>query len=108
MNEEEKKVVSKMISIYCRSKHDSGKDLCEECNTLNNYASQRLERCPFGEKKPTCGSCSVHCYKSDMREKIRNVMRFAGPRMLLLNPFITIKHYHKEYQRKRAFQTTNR
>lgn len=107
MNEEEKKVASKMISIYCRSKHGSGIGLCEECITLYNYANQRLERCVFGEEKPTCGSCSVHCYKPDMREKIRNVMRFAGPRMLFLNPIITIKHYHKEYQRKRAVHINN-
>ena len=101
MNEEEKKVVSIMISIYCNSKHGTRKVLCEECNKLNSYAHGRLERCPFGEYKPTCGSCTVHCYKKDMRGMIKEVMKMAGPRMLFLHPIITIKHFYRENQRNR-------
>ncbi len=105
MNEGEKKVVSRMIAIYCRSRHDSQNGLCEECESLNSYALLRLERCPFGDGKPSCGSCTIHCYKKDMREKIRDVMRFAGPRMLLLHPIDTIKHYYKEIRKKRILNS---
>lgn len=106
MNEGEKKVVSRMIAIYCRSKHNSqNKKLCEECESLNSYALVRLERCPFGEGKPSCGSCPIHCYKKDMREKIRVVMRFAGPRMLFLHPIDTVKHYYKERTRKKILNS---
>lgn len=103
MNAEEKKIVTRMVSIYCRSAHGSKAQLCDECNALLIYAHQRLERCPFGEEKPTCASCPIHCYKSDMRLKIKEVMRTAGPRMLFLHPIDAIKHFHKERQRNRHF-----
>lgn len=103
MNEAEKRVVGKMIAIYCRGRHGSTGQLCEECGSLLRYAEQRLERCPFGEQKPTCGSCPVHCYKSDMRQQIREVMRFAGPRMLLWHPIDTLRHFYKEHQRDRRY-----
>ncbi len=103
MNEEEKKVVSRMIAIYCRSKHGKGKELCDACAVLNSYALERLERCPFGEDKPTCGTCSVHCYKKDMRQQVRVVMRFAGPRMLFLHPVDTIRHFKRERELKKKF-----
>lgn len=101
MNDEEKKVVNKMITLYCNSKHNTKEQLCAPCLELNEYALARLERCPFGENKPTCGSCSIHCYKPKMKKQIQIVMRFAGPRMLLLNPIYTIRHFYKEYKRNR-------
>jgi hypothetical protein len=103
MNAEEKKIVTRMVSIYCRSAHGSKEQLCNECNALLSYAHQRLERCPFGEEKPTCASCPIHCYKSGMRLKIKEVMRTAGPRMLFLHPIDAVKHFHKERQRNRHF-----
>ncbi|CEA16069.1 MAG TPA: nitrous oxide-stimulated promoter family protein [Fermentimonas caenicola] len=101
MNEGEKKVVSKMISIYCRSKHNQKNELCIECESLNNYALQRLERCPFGDDKPTCGTCTIHCYKRDMRQRIKEVMRFSGPRMLFAHPIEAIRHFNRERKRKK-------
>lgn len=103
MNAEEKKIVTRMVSIYCRSAHGSKAQLCNECNALLTYAHQRLEHCPFGEEKPTCASCPIHCYKSGMRLKIKEVMRIAGPRMLFLHPIDAVKHFHKERQRNRHF-----
>ena len=103
MIEAEKRVVGKMIAIYCRGRHGSTGQLCEECGSLLRNAEQRLERCPFGEQKPTCGSCPVHCYKSDMRQQIREVMRFAGPRMLLCHTIDTLRHFYKEHRRDRRY-----
>ena len=104
MNEEEKKVVNKMIALYCNSNHNTKGILCDNCQELNDYAFARLERCPFGENKPTCGSCSIHCYKPEKKEQIKKVMRFAGPRMLLISPIYTIRHFYKEYKRNRLFE----
>jgi len=103
MNEREKKVVSNMIAIYCRSRHGSAEGLCEECITLRVYALRRLEQCPFGEDKPTCDRCSIHCYKNDMRLKIKEVMRVAGPRMLFMHPLDAITHFYRERRRNRNF-----
>ena len=80
-----------MIALYCRRRHQSEK-LCPICDELAKYALKRLANCPYGEDKTTCVNCVVHCYKSDMRERIRDVMRFAGPRMLLRHPILAISH----------------
>ncbi len=42
------------------------------------------------KKKTFCANCKVHCYKPQMREQIRQVMRFSGPRMLLYHPVLAI------------------
>ena len=89
--EREKEVVSLMISLYCRKKH-GGKTLCPECAALDDYARSRSDRCPFMETKTFCSACKVHCYQPEMREKIRTVMRWAGPRMLPVHPVLSIKH----------------
>ena len=88
----ESKTVEAMIGLYCRGKHDNGPALCEECETLRDYARQRLEKCPFQEGKTTCAKCPIHCYKPDMRAQIRAVMRYAGPRMLYRHPVLTLRH----------------
>lgn len=84
--------VTTMIKIYCNGNHGSLKgDLCDECIELAQYAEQRIKNCRFGEKKPVCGKCTVNCYKPQMREKIRNVMRYSGPRMIL-HPLMLFNH----------------
>lgn len=66
--------------------------MCAECAALAGYARRRLERCVFGDAKPTCANCVVHCYRADMRERVREMMRWAGPRMLLRHPVLAIRH----------------
>ena len=88
----EQKMVSQMIALYCRKKHRRGHGLCESCAKLEEYARQRSARCPVMETKTFCSSCKVHCYKPEMREKIREVMRFSGPRMMLYHPLTAMRH----------------
>ncbi len=90
----EQEVVELMIRLYCRGNHrSSGKNpLCPECQELLEYAKARSERCPFMENKTFCSNCKVHCYKPEMREKIRVVMRYSGPRMLLYRPGLALWH----------------
>ena len=91
--EEEKKVVTEMIGLYCRGKHGTRKgSLCPDCRMLVEYASQRISFCPFMEDKTFCSACAVHCYKPEMREKIREVMRFSGPRMIFHRPVMAVRH----------------
>jgi predicted amidophosphoribosyltransferase len=89
----EHQTVSKMIALYCRAHHTPHHgELCAKCQSLAEYARERIERCPFGWQKPTCAKCPVHCYKPDRREDIRQVMRYAGPRMLLYHPWLAVLH----------------
>jgi hypothetical protein len=88
----ERETIDAMIGIYCRGHHDTRRELCEECAALREYAFARLGRCRFGEGKPTCANCPIHCYKPAMREQVRTVMRYAGPRMLTRHPILAIHH----------------
>jgi len=91
--EREKRTVEAMIRLYCRHNHRSpNKELCPECQELLAYAKKRAENCKFGEDKPVCANCPIHCYKKDMREKIRAVMRYAGPRMIIYHPVMAVQH----------------
>lgn len=89
----ELKTIEAMVSMYCRGHgHGGGVPLCTGCAELLEYATRRLERCVFGDAKPTCANCIVHCYSADMREQVRVVMKWAGPRMLLRHPILGILH----------------
>ncbi|MCW4005625.1 MAG: nitrous oxide-stimulated promoter family protein [Candidatus Bathyarchaeota archaeon] len=89
----EKKTIEAMVQIYCRAHHHgAGGELCVECSEFLSYAFARLDKCPFQEKKSTCGKCTVHCYKPDMLEKVKTVMRYSGPRMLLYHPALALHH----------------
>ena len=90
--EREKKTVKIMIEIYCRKKHKHKDGLCDECTELLEYAHKRLSFCKFGENKSTCGKCPIHCYKKDMKAKIKDVMKFSGPRLIIYNPLELIRH----------------
>lgn len=100
----EKETVSKMISIYCKKKHGTKQGLCPECAALQKYAKMRSDKCPFMETKTFCSNCKVHCYKPDMREKIRDVMRFSGPRMLFVHPVMAIRHVIESKKEKRRLE----
>jgi hypothetical protein len=88
----EEKTIEAMISIYCHGNHGSRTPPCHDCENLRIYAKQRVATCPLGEKKTTCAKCPIHCYKPKMREKIREVMRYAGPRMLYKHPLLALFH----------------
>ena len=89
----EKETVSKMIALYCRKKHASApSQLCRDCHALEITAHQRIERCPYGAAKPTCARCPIHCYRPGQRDAIRQVMRYAGPRMLIYHPRLAVLH----------------
>ncbi len=90
--EREKRTVSLMIGMHCRHNHPHGNGLCEECAALQEYAMRRTEACRFGSDKPVCSACPVHCYKPGMRERIRGVMRYAGPRMIWHHPGLAVLH----------------
>lgn len=91
----EARTIRAMIGIYCRGHHDAGKQLCPQCSELEQYALKRLACCPFGEHKPACGDCKIHCYKPEMKAKIREVMKYSGPRMLLYHPWLALVHVWK-------------
>lgn len=93
--ERECRTVRAMIGLYCRCKHHMPYGLCDECSSLLSYAEKRLEKCPFQGDKPACSRCAIHCYEPEMRERIREVMHFSGPKMIWHHPFLAIGHLLK-------------
>lgn len=95
----EKLIVRDMITLYCRNVHHS-KELCDECRALADYAEERSDHCPYMAEKSFCSQCKTHCYKPMMREKIRQVMRYAGPRMIFHHPIAALRHlYYSKIKR---------
>jgi len=100
----EAKTIAAMIALYCRDHHETGQDagvagdaaqtsaLCPDCAELLAYARLRLEKCRYGAGKPTCANCETHCYRPQMRERVREVMRYSGPRMLTRHPLLAVAH----------------
>ena len=100
--QKELSVVKLMIEFYCHKHHHTKKhDLCPECQELYEYVEFRRSKCPFGDKKPFCANCKIHCYKPDMREKIRQVMRYSGPRIVFVHPIIAFRHLIETKKEKR-------
>ena len=96
----QQRTIEAMLHIWCEAQpgHHRARygDLCAGCEGLFDYASYRLLKCPYGEEKPTCKKCPIHCYTRDRREQMHEVMRFAGPRMLLRHPVLAIRHLRDE------------
>lgn len=99
--ERETRIVSQMIAIHCAGKHPKeertergfcGEPLCPDCKALDDYACLRTQRCRRMGEKVSCEACPNHCYAPAMRAQIREVMRYAGPRMLKRHPISAIRH----------------
>ena len=104
--QQEKQLVGEMIELYCHCQHHSTKGvLCADCQALSSYANLRIESCPFMETKTFCSACKVHCYQPAMREKIRTVMRWAGPRMLPKHPVLSMRHVMVTLRSRRENRT---
>jgi hypothetical protein len=89
------RTMERMVDIWCRDKHGADPRRagpCPECREFLAYARRRLEKCPYGEDKPTCAKCPIHCYKRAQRELARDIMRYAGPRMTFRHPWLSLMH----------------
>ena len=108
---EEVAMVREMIALWCQGHHagaaergeKGGPDvrvrlgrhevrLCPACAELAAYATARVGRCPHMGTKTFCSACPTHCYRPEMRERIREVMRWSGPRMLRYRPVPALRH----------------
>lgn len=105
------RLLGDFAAIYCRGVHSkavrgplvsdgaalgvygrTAPRVCVECGDLLRYAEQRRAACPK-DPKPFCSNCDTHCYKSDMRERVREVMRYSGPRsMFTRHALAGVKH----------------
>ena len=102
--QKETEVVTLMIGLYCKRKHHGSGGLCAVCSELLEYVKLRRSKCPWGDNKPFCSNCRIHCYQPQMRQRIKDVMRFSGPRMLLYHPVIAIRHLMETQRQKKKMK----
>lgn len=96
----EKELIHKMILLYCNAKHP-GKGLCRECGKLEAYAMTKIERCPLGDAKTSCSKCRIHCYKEPEQSRIREVMKYSGPKIAFRAPVLMFKYLYVKNRKKR-------
>lgn len=104
--EQEKKLIPQMVKIYCKGhKHERGEDeLCPECRELLDYSLFRLDKCPFKKNKQFCSFCKIHCYKPDMKVKIKDIMKYSGPKLLFSHPIFSISHVVQMIKYKKSLK----
>lgn len=92
----EAETIRAMVRLYCKAHHapapQNPNGVCAKCQAFLDYALKRLACCPFGEEKPVCAKCRIHCYKPAERETAREIMRWAGPRLLWHHPIMAVRH----------------
>ncbi len=99
--ERERETMKVMVEIYCKDHHHPFETPCKECQEFLDFALFRLTQCPFQEKKPACQNCQIHCYRSnqEMRRKAKQVMGYAGPRMLMKHPYFSLMHVIDKFRK---------
>ena len=104
-------VLAEFIHIYCADMHPDaatfrpessgavGRYLapvefsyCADCLKLLLHAASKRILCPY-DPKPACKKCDTHCYGPGYRERIREVMRYSGMRLIRRGRFGLLKKY---------------
>lgn len=110
--EKEKKIIPIMIAKYCKGNHKAerkaqgvkGKLVCAECKELTEYALFRLDKCPFKVNKKFCSFCKIHCYKPEMRGRIKQVMKYSGHRLMFRYPIFCFSHVAQMIKYKKSLK----
>ncbi|NOZ08865.1 MAG: nitrous oxide-stimulated promoter family protein [FCB group bacterium] len=92
------KTVRAMLGIFCRAHHHPDQELCPACSEIYKYAVDRILSCPVRATKPPCEMCKIHCYKPDLRNSVKSVMRYSGPRMIYRHPLLAARHLIAKYR----------
>ncbi len=105
---QEKETIKSMIMVYCKGNHGTPKGkLCEECSSVLEYSYKRIDHCPFMETKTFCSNCKVHCFKKEQREKIKEIMKYSGKRMIFSHPIMAVSHVVSVIKNKREHKKEN-
>ncbi len=100
------KLLGKFVEVYCSAKHRDvecshitlpaglgERTICLECSSFLEYAITKRLNCPLEAEKPTCKHCRIHCYDGVRREKVREIMSYAGRRLMTRGRLDYIWHY---------------
>ncbi len=91
--QDEKRLISEMIAYYCQKKHGSAAGRpWEGCLKTEGYAHPRLGPRPVTGDKNLFSPCAGHRYAPRRGGRIREVMRYSGPHMLIRHPLLVVRH----------------
>ena len=100
----DRKVLEAMSRMFCKAHHIDEKDSCGLCPSCRETVEATLVRtatCPYGHEG-NCQDCDTHCQRGEAQECIREIMRYAAPRMALCHPLMTAEYLRrKAVKRKR-------
>ena len=97
--EKELKIILTMIEMYYEQFMYLPDNHYEDFNELQKYVKRKVEHCPLGDKKTTCGKCTIHCYEPRMQEKIKKIMQYSGPRMIYRHPLMALYHLYYSFKK---------
>ena len=85
-----------MIEMYCRDHHDGASrdedGLCGDCAELLAYARVAAGQVPVRDGQADLRGLPDALLRPVMRERVRDVMRYSGPRMLKRHPVLAVAH----------------
>ena len=100
------RLIGKFVEVYCAGKHGAvertpfslpeglgERKICSECAAFMEYAVSKRINCPLEAEKPSCKHCRIHCYDRPRREKVREIMSYAGRRLMLRGRLDYVWHY---------------
>lgn len=98
-------VIGRFTEVWCAGHQHTGRqpvrfveggkpfNLCDECADFFAYAVMKRQKCPLEAEKPSCKHCRIHCYASQQRAKVRQIMAWSGRRMILRGRLDYLWHY---------------
>ena len=96
------KTLEAMAFIFCKDNHDSRErddaGLCPSCRAAVSATLARTEACPNGHSG-NCQDCPHHCQAGEARVAIREIMRYAAPKMLFRHPVMTMRYLRKKLKK---------
>lgn len=97
--DKDRKTLEAIGRIYCAAHHEDAKKdeagLCASCRETVERTFERASACPFGHEG-NCQDCEVHCQRGDAQRRIREMMRYAAPRMTVRHPLMTFDYLRKK------------
>lgn len=98
-------IVSDMVMIYCDGHHKHTLSPCPKCQEVLDYSKFRTSKCPYIKKTLFCSNCPTPCYKPDMKEEMRVIMKYSGPRYFFKHPILVLKHGYTDIKSRKGVKS---
>ena len=98
-------ILALFVYVFCKDHHSgitknyyksqyfkAERDYCPACTDFLEYAIGRRLCCPLPSKS-SCKKCHVHCYRPGHREKVKEIMRYSGRKLITRGRFDLLIHY---------------